>query len=404
MRILIIHQNFPGQFRHIAGFLAKQPGIQVIGLGREFAPGMPEVQWFKYKLHRSPRKEQHHYLRQMENAILHGQAIVRALFEFKKRGFTPDIILAHPGWGETLYAKEVFPDAKLVHFCEWYYGTDGSDVAFDPEFPASFDDRARIKTWNALHTLNLENCDAGITPTQWQLSRHPDIYRKKISLIHEGINTDYLGPDPGATLTVPGGAVLKNGDPIITYVARNLEPYRGFHSFIRALEIIQRKNKNCHTVIIGGDDVSYGRPPSNAPNWREKMLREVQLDPSRTHFLGKVPYNLYLKALQISVVHIYLTYPFVLSWSMLEAMACGCLVIGSRTAPVEEVIRDNENGLLVDFFDKEEIAGQALKALQKPGQCIELRKAAQSEIQERFSVRSGLAGYQALLSEGEILY
>jgi glycosyltransferase involved in cell wall biosynthesis len=328
-RILLIHQNFPGQFRHLAQHLAARPDVEIIGLGRDSAPGLPGFPWFKYKLHRQGKAETHPYLRQMESAVLHGQAVVRALLKLKHQGFVPDVILAHPGWGETLYAKDVFPRARLIHLCEWYYTTQGADFDFDPEFPSDLDDRLRIQTWNALHLLNLENCDAAIAPTHWQKSRFPDAYQDKIQVIHEGIETEHLGPDPDATLMLPSGQCLKAGDPVITYVARNLEPYRGFHIFMRALPALLKANPHAQIVIVGGDGKSYGALPKDAPNWRTKMLRELRethgdaLDAwlPRIHFLGKVPYETYKKVLQISAVHVYLTYPFVLSWSLLEAMA-----------------------------------------------------------------------------------
>lgn len=383
MRVLIVHQNFPGQFRHVAKAWSQRPGWQVVGIGRETAPGMPELErsgrltLIRYKPHREVSKEQHHYLRRMEEAVLHGQAVARVMLKLKARGFTPDVILAHPGWGETLNAKDVFPDARLVHFCEWFYnapasgnGLDpdwkGADIGFDPEFPVSFDDRARIRAWNALHLLNLENCDAAISPTHWQKAQHPKAYLDKIVVAHEGIDLDGLGPDSQARMTMPNGAVLKAGDPVITYVARNLEPYRGFHRFMRALPEIQKQHKTCHAVIVGGDDVSYGRAPGGGKTWRQAMVEEVgeKLDPARTHFLGKVPYADYKRVLQLSAAHLYLTYPFVLSWSMLEAMATGCVVVGSDTAPVREVIEDGVNGLLVGMFDAEQLVGRTVEILE----------------------------------------
>ncbi len=340
---------------------------------------------------------QHQYLRQMEGAVLHGQAVARALQQLKKRGYVPDVILAHPGWGETLYVRDIFPEVRLIHFCEWYYGTAGSDIGFDPEFPTHFDGLARMRTWNALHALNLEQCNAAVSPTAWQRSRHPSIFQPKIELIHEGIDTALLAPDPTAHLIMPNGQVLKAGDPVITYVARNLEPYRGFHSFMRALERVQKAHANCHAVIVGGDGVSYGQQPADTTNWRERMLREVSLDPARTHFLGKVPYGTYRKVLQISAAHVYLTYPFVLSWSMLEAMATGCLVIGSRTAPVHEVIRDGENGLLVDFFGPGDIADRVVTALMSPKALQPLRNKARQDVEECYSLAQGEQRYRALI-------
>ena len=397
MRILFIHQNFPGQFRHIAQAWAARPGWQVLAIGRDTAPGVPGVQCLKYKPHRQTAPKQHPYLRRMEDAVLHGQAVARLLLDLKRQGFTPDVIVAHPGWGETLYAKDVFPQARLIHLCEWFYGAEGSDVGFDPEFPSTFDDHARVRTWNALHLLNLENCDIGISPTEWQKSRHPAAYQHKIVVAHEGIDAELLGPDPGAQITLKSGLTLKAGDPVITYVARNLEPYRGFHQFMRALELIQVAHKTCHAVIVGGDGVSYGRRPADAKHWREKMLRECKVNESRVHFVGKVPYDQYKKVLQVSAAHVYLSYPFVLSWSMLEAMASGCVVIGSRTAPVQEVIRDGANGRLVEFFDKQAVAQAVIATLNDDKQTTTALCDQAQRDARRYSLRAGLAGYERAL-------
>lgn len=390
--VLFIHQNFPGQFRHIAADLAQSPGWRVLAIGRDTAPGMPGVQLIRYRPHRTVRAETHHYLRSYEDGVLHGQAVLRILLDLKAKGYRPDIIVAHPGWGESLFAKEAFPDAKLVHFCEYYYHTKGADADFDPEFPLSVDNAARIRARNALHLLNLEQCDLGITPTHWQHQLHPQAYRDKIVVAHEGIPVEQLGPDPNATLTLPNGTTLRAGEPIVTYVARNLEPHRGFHQFMRALPIILREHASCQVVIVGGDGVSYGNPPADAANWREKLLRENPVDLNRVHFLGKVPYETYKRVLQVSAAHVYLTYPFVLSWSMLEAMACGCLLVGSRTHPVQEVLRHRENGLLVDFFSPLEIAGAVISNINDYDGCRTLKVAAQED-SVFYSVEDGIRSY-----------
>jgi glycosyltransferase involved in cell wall biosynthesis len=399
MKVLFIHQNFPGQFRHIAAHLVKQPDVQVLAIGREQAPGLPGVRLLRYKPHRTASPHTHPYARSFEDGVLHGQQVLRLLLDLKAKGYRPDVIVAHPGWGETLYAKEAFPNTKLIHFCEYYYQTQGADAGFDPEFPLDINGAASIRSRNALHLLNLENCDAAITPTLWQHSLHPKAYQDKIQVIHEGIDTANLEPDPEATLQLPNGKVLKAGEPIITYVARNLEPYRGFHSFMRALPKVLNEHPTCQVVIVGGDGVSYGNKPEDAPNWRIKMLRENPVDLERVHFLGKVPYSTYKKVLQVSAVHVYLTYPFVLSWSLLEAMASGCLIIGSDTSPVREVISDNENGLLVDFFQPQQIAERVIEALNQPQQFTELRQPASHAI-KRYSFEKGISAYTKIIGVG----
>lgn len=396
LRVLILHQNFPGQFRHIALHLATRPDVEVVGLGHETAPGMDGVRWFKYKRHRQVASTAHPYTKQMESAVLHGQAVARVLIRLKQQGFTPDVVLAHPGWGETLYLREIFPDTRLIHFCEWYYSTQDADVGFDPEFPVELDGRLRVTTWNALHLLNLEHCDHAISPTFWQKNRHPETYQPRIDVIHEGVDTENLGPDPQAQLVLPHGTVLSAGQPIVTYVARNLEPYRGFHIFMRALPKLLEAHPTCQVVIVGGDGVSYGSPPVGAKNWREKLSREVAIDPQRVHFLGRVPYDDYRKVLQVSAAHVYLTYPFVLSWSMLEAMASGCLVIGSDTAPVKEVIRHGENGMLTDFFDHSQLADLVAEALHSPEKFQGLRQQAMMDIKHYYGLKEGIAAYTRL--------
>lgn len=172
---------------------------------------------------------------------------------------------------------------------------------------------------------------------------------------------------------------------------------RGFHIFMRALEQIQRHHPTCHALIVGGDEVSYGKPPKDAAKWREQMLRELTLDAARTHFLGRVPHARYVRVLQVSAAHVYLTYPFVLSWSMLEAMACGAPIIASNTAPVRELITPGRNGRLVEFFDTDAIAQATLLALEARDASAALATQAHSDAQA-YSQQLGLAGYKRMLS------
>lgn len=398
MRILFLHQNFPGQFPHIGTYLADNKH-QVLSISQSQSRGLNNVQNVIYKPSRGPTKGIHHYLAGAESSILNGQAVARTMQALKQKGFVPDAVIGHAGWGETLYVKDVFPDTKLVNYLEFFYHAIGADTGFDPEYPNEPDDFLRIRTKNIVNLLSIDGCDVGISPTNWQKSQYPVEYQSKISVIHEGVNTEIVKPEPNATYTLPNGKTLSCKDKVVTYVARNLEPYRGFHVFMRAVEDICQRQPDCNVLIIGGDEVSYGRRMKEGKTYKEQMLSEVDIDENRVHFLGRLPYNQFLNVLQISSAHVYLTVPFVLSWSMLEAMAIGCLVIGSDTAPVREVITHEKNGLLVDFFTPSTIADAVDLALNKPNNMINIRNEAKRYIKEHYPIEKSIRQYEKLLED-----
>lgn len=315
--------------------------------------------------------------------------MLRVAQRLKNQGFYPEVIVVHPGWGEALFLQDIFPLARLVLYCEYYYHSTGGDVGFDPEFPTSFDDYPRVRIKNSTQLLSLSTCDSGISPTLWQKSLYPIEYQSKLSVIHEGIDTVLLRPDSTATFTINGHNFIK-GDEIVTFVARNLEPYRGFHTFLRMLPILQTQRPEMQVIMVGGDDVSYGRRLPEGQAYRDKYVLELkeQVDWTRVHFVGKLPYTEYLKVLKISACHVYLTYPFVLSWSMLEAMSVGCLVVASNTAPVTEVIEHEKNGLLVNFFDTQQLAEGIANVLKAPVDYEAMRQNARQTIIERFDLNS----------------
>jgi len=394
MNYLFVHQNFPAQFRHIARNLADNNENKVFAMGDKkniHSRGFnhPNVNLVDYPFDPPVSKETHNYLRSYDRDIRRGQSVARASLHLKEQGFYPDVVIAHPGWGEALFLKDIFPNARHILHCEYYYHAKNADVGFDPEFPITLDSEFRIRIRNSTQLQCLAYCDAGISPTLWQRSRYPADFQPKIQLVHEGINTNLAKPDPSARFS-KGKLSVDMGSEVVTYVSRNLEPYRGFHSFIRALPTLQKLRPNAHVLVVGGDDVSYGQKPPSGKTYRKYYCDEVRgdVDWSRVHFLGKLPYGEYLKVLQISKAHVYLTYPFILSWSMLEAMSAGCLVIGSSTPPVMEVIEHEKNGLLVNFYEPESIAQTVAKVLEKPDDYFPLRQAARKTIIENYDLAS----------------
>lgn len=314
----------------------------------------------------------HPWVSDLETKVIRGEACFRAALEMKKQGFVPDVIIAHPGWGESLFLKEVWPHAKLGIYCEFYYHTEGADTGFDPEFPShdvGLGCRLRLKNTNNL--MHFDLAQAGISPTHWQASTFPEPFRSKISVIHDGIDTDAVAPDRDIEVVFNQQLTLTRADEVITFVNRNLEPYRGYHIFMRALPEILRQRPNARVLLVGGDDVSYGARPDNGRKWKDIFIEEVRgqisdADWARVHFLGNVPYHHFIPLLQLSTVHVYLTYPFVLSWSLLEAMSVGCAIVASDTLPLHEAIRHDETGRLVDFFDAPALAREVSRLLDAP--------------------------------------
>lgn len=380
MKILFVHQNFPGQFKHLAAKLGQSPDDQVVAMSMNTFNAMNGVEVLHYRAARGTTPGIHPWVAETETKVIRGEAAFRQALALKDRGFYPDLIMAHPGWGESLFLKEVWPAARLVIYCEFYYGSSGRDTGFDPEFPM-FDqgELCRIHMKNVNNLLHFELADAGLSPTEWQRSTFPARFQSKIDVVHDGIDTERARPNPNIRVQI-GKRTLSRNDEVITFINRNLEPYRGYHIFMRSLPQILRARPKARVLIIGGDEVSYGPKPSSAQSWKTQFLEEVrdQIDVSRVHFLGKVPYENLIALLQLSSVHVYLTYPFVLSWSLLEAMSCECAIVASDTQPLHEAIMHHETGILTPFFDVDALAGEVIELLKNPKKRQQLGRAARA--------------------------
>jgi glycosyltransferase involved in cell wall biosynthesis len=381
MNLLLIHQNFPGQFKHLAPALVRA-GHRVVAMPLTAGDrgAWEGVELRPYQVARGSSREIHPWIKDFETKTIRGEACFRAALKLRDEGIHPDAIVAHHGWGESLFLKDVWPRARLGVYCEFFYRSDGADTGFDPEFPQTDPgDVCRLRLKNLNNLLHFETADAGISPTHWQASTFPEPFRSRITVAHDGIDTNALRPNPGVelTLSTAGGGQLKltRNDEIITFVNRNLEPYRGFHTFMRALPELLRRRPKARVLIVGGQQVSYGAPPDaqryGADNWKDVYTREVRGDISdadwaRVHFLGNLPYQHFVPLLQLSRVHVYLTYPFVLSWSLLEAMSVGCAIVASDTAPLREAIEHDRTGRLVSFFSPQGLCEEVCSLLDDP--------------------------------------
>ena len=366
MIYLFIHQNFPGQYLHLVRYLAANPMNEIYFISQPNNNEIAGVKKLIYQKDSMGGQNCHPLTASIDREVRNGVAVANICRTLKDGGVYPDIIIGHSGWGETLFIKDVYPDIPVLADFEFYFNAQGADVGFDPEYESIFSAPSSLRIRNATPLIAFQSADWGHTPMHWQHSLFPKEMQKKITVLHEGVDTDIVKPNLNATLTIPDqGLTFTKNDNILTYVARNLEPYRGFHIFMRALPSILRKHKNLRVLIIGGNGVSYGLPAAPGSSYKEQMLNELGdlIDHTRVHFLGQISYQTYLKVLQISSAHVYLTYPFVLSWSFIEALSSGCIIIGSSTPPVLEVLSDGVNGLLVDFFSPEQISERVDEAL-----------------------------------------
>lgn len=376
MQILFIHNNFPGQFKNLAPAFARRPGISVTAIGGPTSRALPKIPLVKTAV-LPPLRSAHPFASEFEFDVGRSEQAMYAAVSLRTEGFSPDIVIGHSGWGLMLPMREIFPKSRIISYCEWYYGARDADVGFDPEFLApTLDSRIRLRARNAGIALAALEADLRVSPTYWQRHQFPDSIRNQIQVTHDGVDPTILDA-ASDRLALRNGEIVSAGDEIVTFVTRSLEPYRGFHIFCRALRRILAKRPGARALIVGSDDVSYGRQ-SKTGSWRKQLIDELggSVDWNRVHFLGRVPYEAFCTLLKVSRVHVYLSYPFVLSWSLIEALMAGCFVVASDTAPVREVIRDGENGLLTSFFDPDVLADLVIDALADPARHVARRATA----------------------------
>jgi len=400
MRFIFIHPNFPAQFRFMAEFLGKNPKNQVL-----FITANPRKEWeitgvkkILFKEGKPLEDPKNPALVNFSTLQGRGQGVVEALVKLRREKFMPDLIIGHSGWGSILYIKDVYPEVPLLGYFEWYYDARSPNVRFGQKNPPSVGVRMGFRERSLSILSDLVACDHGICPTQWQKAQFPREFHKKLSVVHDGINPDFFKPDPEKKLILPD-LDLSRAKELVTYTARGLEPYRGFPQFMESIPHLLKKRPEAHVVIVGQDRVCYGPQLPDGDSWKKRMLEKVKPDEERVHFLEPLPYIKYLEVLQASSVHVYLTVPFVLSWSLLEALSCGCLVVASNTQPVQEVIQDGVNGVLVDFFSPKNIARKVAACLDYPSFMENIQTNARKTITERYALEKMLQNQISIMKQ-----
>ncbi len=400
MKFLFVHQNFPGQYLHILRHLLAQKIHELIFLTEDNPNNLVGVRKIVHRPPAGANPNTHFDIRELEVAIQRAHIIAGACQSLKHLGFVPDIIIGHHGWGELLNIQDVYPGVPMLGYFEFFYHVQDVDVGFDPEFPMNPALFPSVRTKNAVNFLALNLPGEGQTPTNFQLGTYPDWARPRIHLLGEGANLEATRPDPSVRRKPFqfGDIAIPTGQKLVSYVARDLEPYRGFHTLMRSLPKLLRERKDVRVIIIGNDGVSYGAKLSEG-SWRERMLAELkgQFDLERVHFVGRIDYADYLRVLQRSDTHIYLTYPFVASWSLRESLASGCMVVASDTAPVRDFVTDGENGVLTSCLDPQRLAEVVAGTLDDTPRTRRLRAGARAYAESHLAMHQHIIAFEGLI-------
>ena len=399
MHVLYVHQNFPAQFGHIAARLIKDHGFRCSFVSETPAGVTAGIHKVQYKPVGGATEQTHYFARTFENAVAHAHGVYEALKPLRNQ-IHPDLIVGHSGFGSTLFLPELWPDAPVINHFEYFYRPHNSDMDFRPDMPVAEADVLRSRARNAMILLDLQACARGYSPTRFQQELFPDAYRPKIRVIHDGIDTEFWQRRP-----VPDELFsrldIQPETRVVTYVSRGLESMRGFDVFMEVAKRVYSAYPDAVFLVVGADRVAYGGDlrGTGGRTFKQWVLEQDEYDLTRIRFLGNVDPRILAYLLSLSDLHIYLTVPFVLSWSMLNAMACGAVVLASDTEPVREVIRDGVNGILRGFFDPDGLAEAALEVLKDPGACADLGRAARQTVEERYAVELVLPQMLALYED-----
>jgi len=395
MQILFVHPNFPAQFGPALSRLGRRPDLECAFVSRTGTGSLDGVRRIRFNLRGGATRASHYCSRTFENAVWHAHAVYEACKATP--WLQPDLIVGHSGFGSTVFLQELYP-CPIINYFEYFYRPHGSDMDFRTEFPPSELDYLRSRMRNAMILLDLEACVAGYTPTQWQWSLLPPAWAPKVEVINDGVDTEFWRRRPGPRRL--GDEVLDDDLRVVTYVARGLEAMRGFDIFVRVANRIAAAMAKVVFVVVGAERTVYGNDLRHirTKTFKEHVLRSERPDLRRFRFLGTIPAAQLVEVLSLSDLHVYLTVPFVLSWSLLNALACECVVLASDTAPVREVIQQDRTGILAGFGDVDGLATQAIAVLTDLRAYRRLGAAGRALVEERYSLDRTLPKLERLFA------
>jgi glycosyltransferase involved in cell wall biosynthesis len=396
MNVLFVHQNFPAQFGPFAFRLAAAPGWACTFVSQKQEGVVRGVRCLKYQLRGGATEQTHYCGRTFENAVWHAHAVHDRLAAAPD--VRPDLIVGHSGFGSTLFLRELYPGVPIVNLFEYFYRTKDSDLDFRPDFPSKPLDKLRARARNAMILCDLDNCDRGYCPTDWQRSRFPAEYQPKLTTVFDGVDTTVWRPQPGLPRRV-GGKDVPAGVKVVTYATRGMESMRGFDIFMRAAQRVADRRSDVLFVVVGQDRVCYGgdEKHTGGKSFKEWVVSQGRFDLSRFVFTGLLPEAELAKLFCITDLHVYLTVPFVLSWSLFNALACGAPVLCSDTAPVRELVADGVTGLLRPFFDVDGFADAIGRACDDPAAVRSFGEAGATLVRETYSLEQCLPRFVGLL-------
>ena len=392
MHLLLIHQNFPGQFRDLApAWLAS--GHQVTAIGStSAAPTGHQWHGLQYLQYRFEEKPSH---------LERGSAVAKLVQQLIEQDHPPDLVMSHSAWGESLCLRRVCRDVPWISYPELWGNPRSLGFGFDQSLDGLTPEATRFSSANLITELALLQSSASVVASRSQLLSFPKSLQHRLTLQPEGVDLQRIKPDASACLTIPKmGLEFRAGQPLVTFISRHLEPLRGLRQMLMAWPLVSQTIPEAQLLLVGGKGQGYSLQRPKGQNHLEDALNNLPDTTNRRtiHCLGRLPYEEMLTLLQCSACHVALSYPYTLSWSVLEALSCGVPVISNPDSPISVELGDDANKALalVPFDDIASLSLKTIELLQHPQRARAMGAAGRSWIEQNASLEQALKGYEQL--------